>query len=161
MVDTELLFDTCCHNISRSGELFLKRPHITMKKFVLVILLSCTTSFSLYAQMAKGKASYYADKFEGRLTANGEVYAHSNLTAAHKTLPFGTRVAVKNLTNSRTVVVRINDRGPFIEDRIIDLSRAAAKKLGFIQQGVTEVELKIVSDQPLQTPSPVKFRKGP
>lgn len=132
-----------------------------MKKLFLVILLSCSTFFSLHAQLAKGKASYYADKFEGRLTANGDIYRHSELTAAHKTLPFGTRVVVKNLANSRTVVVRINDRGPFIKGRIIDLSRAAAKKLGFIDKGVTEVELKIVSDQPLPTPSPVKFRKGP
>lgn len=89
-----------------------------------------------------GKASYYADKFNGRKTANGEVFRQSKLTAAHKTLPFGTKVKVVNLTNGRTVKVRINDRGPFVAGRIIDLSKKAAKKIGLTQSGVANVEIR-------------------
>lgn len=89
----------------------------------------------------KGQASYYADKFEGRKTANGEIFSQSKLTAAHRTLPFGTIVVVKNLANGKTVKVRINDRGPFVSGRIIDLSRAAASALGYINAGVTSVEI--------------------
>lgn len=89
-----------------------------------------------------GKASYYADKFIGRRTANGEIFRQRKKTAASKTLPFGTRVKVKNLSNGKTVKVRINDRGPFVEGRIIDLSRKAAKKIGMIRAGVQPVEIK-------------------
>lgn len=89
-----------------------------------------------------GKASYYADKFNGRRTANGEIFRQSKKTAANKTLPFGTIVKVKNLSNGRTVKVRINDRGPFVEGRIIDLSKKAAKKIGMIRAGVQPVQIK-------------------
>ncbi|MDB5251636.1 MAG: septal ring lytic transglycosylase RlpA family protein [Flaviaesturariibacter sp.] len=88
-----------------------------------------------------GKASYYADKFEGRRTANGDVFRQSRLTAAHKTLPFGTKVKVKNLSNGKTVKVRINDRGPFVAGRIIDLSSRAAKKIDLVQAGVVNVRI--------------------
>lgn len=92
-----------------------------------------------------GTASYYADFFNGRLTANGErfnnVYVY---TAAHKTLPFGTKVRVTNLKNKRSIVVRINDRGPFVKGRVIDLTRSGAKKLGFEKQGLAKVQLDIV-----------------
>ena len=76
-----------------------------------------------------GMASYYADKYNGRKTSNGEIFKQHKLTAAHKTLPFGTKVKVTNLSNGQSVKVRINDRGPFIQGRIIDLSKKAAKKL--------------------------------
>ncbi|WP_282456841.1 septal ring lytic transglycosylase RlpA family protein [Chitinophaga sedimenti] len=89
-----------------------------------------------------GKASYYADKFVGRKTANGETFRQTKLTAAHKTLPFGTKVKVVNKDNGRTVKVRINDRGPFVAGRIIDLSKKAAKKIGLVQAGVANVEIK-------------------
>lgn len=89
----------------------------------------------------KGGASYYADKFKGRRTASGEKFRQHKLTAAHKTLPFGTMVKVKNLGNGKTVKVRINDRGPFVSGRIIDLSKKAAKKLGIIQSGTAKVEI--------------------
>ncbi len=95
------------------------------------------------AQKQTGIASYYADKFDGKATSNGEKYNHKKLTAAHKFLPFGTMVKVTNLKNREVVEVRINDRGPFIEGRIIDLSRAAAEKLKFTAQGITEVEIEI------------------
>ena len=95
-------------------------------------------------QTAHGKASYYADKFIGRTTANGETYDPDALTAAHRTLPFGTRVRVTRLSNGESVVVRINDRGPFIRGRIIDLSHAAAQELNMMREGVVPVELEVL-----------------
>ena len=89
----------------------------------------------------KGQASYYGDKFEGRKTANGEIFSQQKMTAAHRTLPFGTIVVVKNISNGKTVKVRINDRGPFVSGRIIDLSRAAAAALGYINAGLASVEI--------------------
>jgi len=91
-----------------------------------------------------GIASYYADEFHGRKTANGEVYDMNDLTAAHRTLPFNTTVMVRNLDNMRTVVVRINDRGPFKKNRVIDLSLRAANQVGLIAQGTASVELEII-----------------
>jgi rare lipoprotein A len=96
------------------------------------------------AQVQVGKASFYADKFEGSPTASGEKYRASRLTAAHKTLPFGTKVRVTNLANNESVVVTINDRGPFVEGRIIDVSKSAAERLSFFNQGTTEVKMEIV-----------------
>jgi rare lipoprotein A len=90
----------------------------------------------------KGIASWYGPKFHGKLTSNKERYDMYQLTAAHKTLPFDTRVRVTNLENGLAVLVRINDRGPFVDDRIIDLSLAAAKKLNMLKSGTTPVELK-------------------
>ncbi len=89
-----------------------------------------------------GKASYYADKFNGRKTASGERFRNSKLTAAHKTLPFGTKVKVTNRRNGKSVKVRINDRGPFIAGRIIDLSKKAAKKIDIDKEGVGMVRIK-------------------
>lgn len=88
-----------------------------------------------------GVASWYGGRFHGRRTASGETFDMHALTAAHKSLPFGTRVRVRNLDNGREVVVRINDRGPFTAGRVIDLSRAAAAALGFIQSGTARVAL--------------------
>jgi rare lipoprotein A len=92
----------------------------------------------------EGLASWYGGKFHGRLTANGERFDANQLTAAHKTLPFGTVVKVTNLENERTVTVRINDRGPFVENRIIDLSRGAAERLEMTGTGVAQVRLQII-----------------
>jgi len=94
----------------------------------------------------EGIASFYADKFEGRETASGEKYRHNKLTAAHKTLPFGTLVKVTNLTNNKSVVVMVNDRGPFVEGRIIDLSRSAAQDLDFVLYGLTKVKLEVIDE---------------
>ncbi len=91
-----------------------------------------------------GLASWYGGKFNGRLTANGEVFDTNQLTAAHKTLPFGTIVRVTNDTNEKFVIVRINDRGPFVEGRVIDLSRAAADIIGAASAGVAPVTLDII-----------------
>ena len=92
----------------------------------------------------EGIASWYGGKFHGRLTANGERFDANKLTAAHKTLPFGTVVKVTNTDNGRTVTVRINDRGPFVENRIIDLSRGAAEQLEMTGTGVAQVRLEII-----------------
>jgi rare lipoprotein A len=91
-----------------------------------------------------GVASYYAQDFNGRKTASGELYDMNDLTAAHRTLPFGTKVKVTNLDTGRSVVVRINDRGPFKNDRVIDLSLGAATQLGLIAMGTGRVILQIL-----------------
>lgn len=103
----------------------------------------------------RGGASYYADKFVGRQTASGEVYTHRKLTAAHRTLPFGTRVRVTRLDTGAEVIVRINDRGPFKRSRIIDLSRSAAERLDMIEPGVVQVEIEVLEeDASAGIPSP-------
>lgn len=111
-------------------------------KFCLAIVI-VALSHALYAQVQTGKASFYADKFEGTITSSGEKYRHNKLTAAHKTLPFGTKVRVTNLANNKSVEVTINDRGPYVDGRIIDLSRAAAEELGFENYGLADVKLEV------------------
>jgi rare lipoprotein A len=91
-----------------------------------------------------GIASWYGPGFDGNHTANGEIYDMNGISAAHKTLPFGTIVRVVELSTGRSIVVRINDRGPFVEGRIIDLSKGAAAELGIIEKGITKVGLRIV-----------------
>jgi len=93
-----------------------------------------------------GIASFYADKFEGRQTANGEIYYHAKRTAAHRTLAFGSVVKVTNLENNKYVVVRVNDRGPFVDNRIIDLSKSAAKELGFVEKGLAKVKVEVIAN---------------
>ena len=95
--------------------------------------------------LGRGVASYYGKKFHGRKTASGERFNMQAMTAAHKTLPFGTKVRVTNPSNGRSVIVRINDRGPYAHGRTIDLSRAAAQEIGIISRGHGTVELDIVS----------------
>lgn len=113
-----------------------------MKKiFGLALLLVSTLAFS---QTQTGKASFYADKFDGAPTASGEKYRHSKKTGAHKTLPFGTKVRVTNLDNNKTVEVLINDRGPYVDGRIIDLSKSAAEELDFINKGIAEVKVEVI-----------------
>ena len=114
---------------------------------VAVALASCWSlcSGSAFAGSDCGVASWYG---LGGLTASGEDIVPGALTAAHRTLPFGTRVRVENLRNGRTVVVRINDRGPFVRGRAIDLTRAAADELGFINDGVARVRMTVVAGDP-------------
>ena len=106
---------------------------------------------------ARGVASWYGQEFAGRTTANGEIFDPSRLTAAHRTLPFGTVVEVRNLANDRRVEVRINDRGPFIGGRIIDLSYAAARAIDLVDAGVGEVEIRILRTGAgdLEPPQPI------
>jgi rare lipoprotein A len=91
-----------------------------------------------------GIASWYGPGFHGKQTANGEVYDMYGISAAHKSLPFGTVVKVVDLETGKSVVVRINDRGPFVEGRIIDLSKGAAEKLGTVEKGIVKVGLRIL-----------------
>jgi rare lipoprotein A len=121
--------------------------------YLLLLLLLCSAAL---AQVQTGKASFYADKFEGRPTASGEKYRHNKLTAAHKTLPFGTKVKVTNLDNNKTVEVVINDRGPYVDGRIIDLSKSAAEQLGFINQGLAEVKMEIIDPGDGKKSDPIK-----
>jgi rare lipoprotein A len=138
-----------------------------MRLFLIITIISlifsaCTNPGSLRREMEKpsirrqnnqptrglnivyGKASYYGADFHGRKTASGEVYDMNDLTAAHKEFPFGTLCRVTNLMNSKAVVVRINDRGPFVEDRIIDLSYSAAKELDAVISGVIDVKIEVL-----------------
>lgn len=92
----------------------------------------------------RGIASYYASRFHGRRTASGERYDEEALTAAHPRLPFGTRVRITNLANDRSVVVRVNDRGPFRDGRVIDVSRRAARELGFVRDGIADVRIEVL-----------------
>jgi len=111
--------------------------NISLLAACLLCLCSCARKIT-----ESGKASYYADKFEGRRTASGEIFRQNQMTAAHRTLAFGTKVKVINLANGRSVNVRINDRGPFAQGRIIDLSKKAARKLGILTTGVAPVEIQ-------------------
>ncbi len=116
---------------------------------IAVFAVACATTRSPSQpqpnQTLHGMASWYGEEYAGRTTANGEIFDPTQLTAAHRTLPFGTLVEVKNPKNGQTVRVRINDRGPFVGNRMIDLSYAAAQRLGLIDPGSGEVDVVIVS----------------
>ena len=101
-------------------------------------------SGQIISSSEEGVASYYADEFNGRRTSNGETYDMNQMTAAHRTLPFNTKVRVTNSITGKSIIVRINDRGPFKDDRIIDLSLAAAKALELIGSGTAPVRLEVV-----------------
>lgn len=118
-----------------------------MRIFVFVYLVA----FEVYGQSNQkftqtGMASYYAGKFNGRKTANGEIYDSKKLTAAHRTLKFGSMVKVTNLKNNKSVIVRINDRGPFAHSRIIDLSQVAAKEIDMLKSGTAKVKVELVGE---------------
>lgn len=119
---------------------------------LLVLLAGCAsprTSPDAYGSTgyrAEGRASWYGSRHQGRRTASGERFDMRALTAAHPSLPFGSRVKVTNLGNQRSVVVRVNDRGPHSRERIIDLSRAAAERLGLLGSGVARVRLERQAD---------------
>ena len=113
-----------------------------MMRALFLLLLLIGLLFSCSRKITdSGNASYYSDSFKGRQTASGAIFRQGKKTAAHKTLPFGTRVTVTNLKNGRKVKVRINDRGPFVQGRIIDLSKKAAKKIGMLNAGVVPVKI--------------------
>ncbi len=134
-----------------------------MNKTVILTLLFPLLSFAMVCAQQKpfsqeGQCSFYADKFHGRSTASGERYDKTLFTCAHMTLPYGTNLKVTNLSNGKTVVVRVNDRGPFSPNRIVDVSKAAAEALDMITAGVVKVRLEITAEQPpaavtAQTPS--------
>ena len=113
-----------------------------MKKLKFGLLFFMTCGFVVQLQLQKGRASYYSSRFEGRRTSSGEVFRQDSLTAAHKTLPFGTIVRVRNLKNDSVVVVKINDRLSKKSGHIIDLTLKAAKQLNFIHHGTAIVTLE-------------------
>ncbi len=115
------------------------------KPILFCTYLLLTFGYQVFSQTTEtGMASFYNDKFEGRITASGEVFSQSKSTAAHRTLPFHTKIKVTNLSNKKSVVVVINDRGPFVKGRILDLSKKAASKLHFIEKGVAKVKLEVL-----------------
>lgn len=122
-----------------------------------VLLPACATTAGPYDRV--GEASWYGERYHGRTTANGERFDMNALTAAHRRLPFGTLVRVTNLSNKRSLVVRINDRGPYAGGRIIDLSRRGAALLGFQILGVAKVRVQAVGKAPKKQRSQRKQRK--
>ena len=123
-----------------------------MFKLILTVLLiavlggcSSAPSFNSNSNKQTGQASFYANKYHGRLTASGEVYSQQAMTAAHKELPFGSKVRVTNLANNRSVTVTVNDRGPFIRGRIIDLTKKAFSQLANPNEGVIDVEIELLN----------------
>lgn len=128
---------------------------LTLALLALLSTLACRSGAPPYparpGAIERGVASWYGPGFHGRQTANGETYDMHALTAAHKTLPFGTIVEVRNLDNGRSVRVRINDRGPFVRGRVIDLSRSGAEAVGMLGPGTARVELRVLQAAPAST----------
>ncbi|MCX7821286.1 MAG: septal ring lytic transglycosylase RlpA family protein [Brevinematales bacterium] len=117
-----------------------------MKKFIytLLFILAVNYGFSQYPKYLYGTISYYGDEFKGKKTASGEIFDPNKYTAAHKELPFGTEIMVENLENGRKAKLIINDRGPFVANRILDVSRIAAEELGFVRKGTTYAKITIL-----------------
>ena len=146
-------------------------PHFRWS--VLVAASMCTATIRVKAAITvpaapgpdsvdTGLASYYADAFDGRPTASGEIFNMQELTAAHRTLPFGTRLRVTNMENGRTAVVRVNDRGPFVEGRVLDLSLGAARALRMTGTGVGPVRLEVLPRMArisLKRPAPAPYQR--
>ena len=99
---------------------------------------------AVHSNKQKGLASWYGDAFQGSATASGEIFDMNRLTAAHPTLPLGTQIRVTNLRNHRSLILRINDRGPYVRGRLLDVSKAAARRLGFLDRGKARVKLEVV-----------------
>ena len=128
----------------------------SMSLLTVILIFSCTVQNNYNRDRAynsrvernsekiTGICSYYGEKFHGKKTANGEVFNMYEFTAAHKSLPFGTKLEVKNIANGKKVIVRINDRGPFVSNRILDLSFAAAEEIDMIKSGTAEIEAEII-----------------
>jgi rare lipoprotein A len=126
-----------------------KRSNMTTKLILILMAFFPLYLFGQHSGTVVGKASYYSDVFQNHKTANGERYHKDSLTAAHLKYPFGTYIRVTNLQNNKSVVVRINDRGPVKRTRILDLSKAAAKELNMLKSGIAKVKVEVV-DGPKQ-----------
>lgn len=130
-----------------------------MQKSIILLAL-CASSAPALAQNS-GHVSYYGSELAGRKTASGERFNPGGMTAAHRTLPFGTRLKLTNVTNGRSAVVRINDRGPFVRGRVLDVSKGAAQVLGFVGQGTATLRIERLDGAGLkqfaaaETPKPV------
>jgi len=128
---------------------------ILTEEFVPETIMESTVNTSSVGYINRGtmKASWYGPKFHGKLTANGEIYDQMALTAAHKSLKFGTLLKVTNPKNGNSVIVRINDRGPYIGDRELDLSKGAAIKLGLLEKGVSRMKIEEVALSEIDNPT--------
>ena len=113
-----------------------------MKKPLFFFIVCLSLLFADAVAQDQGKASFYNHRFHGRKTSSGEAYHRDSLTCAHRTLPFGTMLLVKNLKNDKSVIVKVTDRGPHHKNRLIDLSHEAAEKIDMVRQGVATVEIK-------------------
>ena len=125
---------------------------------IMIVMLGCSVG-GLKAQVIlgkteKGKASFYSSRFHGRKTSFGEVHKANELSAAHRTLPLNTMLEVTNLDNDKKVIVRVNDRGPYSQNRLVDVSKEAAKLIGMVAQGVANVSVRIVGMEGMVLLSP-------
>ncbi|WEM41285.1 septal ring lytic transglycosylase RlpA family protein [Photobacterium sp. DA100] len=133
----------------------MKKLNLGFAAFIFTMLAGCSSTEAVYDEKTKtyakshklvGQASWYGDRYHGKLTASGERYNMRAYTAAHKTLPFGTIVRVTNTVNNKTVDVKINDRGPFAKDRVIDLSHKSFEQIGDTKKGLAPVKIQIIDD---------------
>ena len=127
----------------------MNTPHLAriLHAVLLLTLASCAGSKNAFVQTGQG--SYYADKFAGRPTASGVPYRPGQMTAAHNTLPFGTLIQVTNQRNGRSVKVTVNDRGPHVKGRIVDVSKKAARQLDIVEAGVVPVQVRVLRAAPV------------
>ena len=141
------------HNVSRIKSTEEKQMNTRTRQLAITLsllaLAACSSTTTIengnWAGFTEtGKASYYADKYQNRKTASGEAYKHEHPTAAHRRLPFGSRVRVTNTDNGKSVVVKINDRGPFVKGRIIDLSKSAFSQIGNLSAGIVDVDIEVL-----------------
>ena len=117
-----------------------------LRNAITTVIISLLLCAKVATAQEVGMASFYHDYFNGKRTASGELYNSKKLTAAHKTLPIGTMIKVTNLSNDRSIVVRVNDRGPYSQGRILDLSRAAAEQLGYVANGSARVSCEVINN---------------
>jgi len=137
-----------------NSEIVESNEQVLTEEFVPETITESTVNTSSIEYVNRGtmKASWYGPKFHGKLTANGEIYDQMALTAAHKSLKFGTLLKVTNPKNGKSVIVRINDRGPYVGDRELDLSKGSAMKLGLIKRGVARVKIEEVELRNIDNP---------
>lgn len=125
----------------------MRQTLILLTGLFALVFSNAETANAQSTQEEYGKCGYYADALHGRKTASGELYDKEKLTCAHKTLPFGTSVRVTRMDNKKSVVVRVNDRGPFIDGYVVDISRKAAESIGLIRDGVTKVKVEVIGKE--------------
>ena len=129
---------------SKSSEIKKSKPVVSNSSSNDTRRYSSNSNSKIRNDVITGVSSWYGPNFHGKLTANGEVFDQYGVTAAHKTLPLGTVVRVTNLDNDKSIILRINDRGPYVDDRVLDCSYGAAKKLGFMKAGTANVKIRII-----------------
>ncbi len=128
-----------------------------------LIVLLCFNTNAQVGFTQEGMASYYANEFEGRTTASGERFSHKKATCSHMSIPFGALIKITNLENNTTAIVRVNDRGPFVPDRIVDVSQSVAERLGMIGKGTVKVRIEVVDNNgySIQKAEPVQQSQKP